>query len=124
MLREIRKYIARSISSIDLPNTFIMNVRLQYPPNKLKEIELFSLFIEDTSDIDLHCNASEIEYIFYFVEGIKQDITEYVYFDRIRTKPHFFSIAVPEIDKNGFHRIAAEYYNFEICTIPMLKSKI
>jgi len=79
MLKEIRKHIARLISSIDLPNTFIMNVRLQHPPNKLKEIELFSLFIKDTSAIDLHCKASEIEYIFCFVEGTKQDITEYVY---------------------------------------------
>jgi len=118
MLREIRKHIARLISSIDLPNTFIMNVRLQHPPNKLKEIELFSLFIKDTSDIDLHCKASEIEYIFYFAEGTKQNITEYVYFDKIRTKPHFFYIALPKIENNEFHQITAEYYNFENCTIP------
>jgi len=117
MLRQIRKYLARSISSIDLPSTFIMNVRLQHPPNKLKEIELFSVFLKDTSEINLRIKSSEIEYIFYFVEGTKQGITEYKYFDKIRSKPHFFTVAMSEIENNGFNPITAEYYNLGKCTI-------
>lgn len=100
-----------------------MNVRLQHPPNKLKELEIFSVFLKDTSDINLQMTASKIEYIFYFIEGTKQDITEFVYFDKIRSKPHFFSIALPEIDNNEFKPITVEYYDLEKCSIDKVEIK-